>query len=138
MSSKETKSDRNTDIRKHFENKLSVYEALREEAVFIANSIVKDQSIKIHQIESRVKDFKSLTRKMETGSYDSIDEINDIVGIRIVCLFKSDLEKIRGLFDSCFDIIEIDDKIESSQDSFGYMSIHFICKMKSNLLSYLL
>jgi putative GTP pyrophosphokinase len=50
-----------------------------------------------------------------------------------VCLFISDIRRIGKLIEEAFDVVEQDDKINGGEvTSFGYMSFHFIVKMKSS------
>jgi ppGpp synthetase/RelA/SpoT-type nucleotidyltranferase len=85
-------------------------EALRQEIAFILSETVSANFIKIHAIESRVKEYDSLCKKLEDQSSGSRPDINDVVGARVVCLFKSDLARIGSLIDEHFDVIEKDDK----------------------------
>lgn len=50
--------------------------------------------------------------------------------MRIICLFRSDLERIDNIIKNSFKVIGVDDKVNSSHDSFGYMSVHYTCMMK--------
>jgi hypothetical protein len=45
-----------------YDEKFPVFEALREEVSFILSDSLVNESIKIHEIESRVKSFESLSR----------------------------------------------------------------------------
>ncbi len=50
----------------------------------------------IDHIDARIKEPKSIIRKMEKKKYDKtylnlIEKINDIAGIRIVCTLKDDI-----------------------------------------------
>lgn len=47
-----------------------------------------------------------------------------------MCLFREDLGKIAALIDKHFEIIEVDDKINKTSDTFGYMSVHYLCRIK--------
>ncbi|WP_280141930.1 GTP pyrophosphokinase [Methylobacterium aquaticum] len=80
-------------------------------------------------MSSRVKELVSLVAKAQNkGVIDPFAAIKDIAGARIVCLFRSDLSKIEDIINSKFSVIERDDKITDG-DGFGYMSIHYICKI---------
>ncbi|AMK22418.1 MULTISPECIES: GTP pyrophosphokinase [unclassified Sphingobium] len=109
---------------------LPAFSALKDEANFIISHALGKSGIKIHAVEHRIKTYDSLRNKISSGGHESIDEILDAVGLRIVCLFKSDLPNVCEIISSEFDVISFDDKVDSSTDSFGYMSIHFICEMK--------
>jgi hypothetical protein len=58
------------------------------------------------------------------------DEITDLVGARVVALFLSDLKLYDQIIRSTFDVIDFDDKVAAaSDDTFGYMSVHYICRL---------
>ena len=57
--------------------------------------------------------------------------MEDICGLRIICYYPSDLDKISKLLSSEFDILESTDKADLLEpDRFGYRSIHFIVSIK--------
>ncbi|MRN54885.1 GTP pyrophosphokinase [Paenibacillus monticola] len=118
-----------------FEIKRPLYESLCEEALFIIKGSLTRESIKVNKIESRIKEYDSFAEKIERKEILSpFEEINDILGLRIVCLFLSDIPKIHKIINSAFTILEEDNKIDGSNvESFGYMSLHIIVKMKDNL-----
>jgi ppGpp synthetase/RelA/SpoT-type nucleotidyltranferase len=107
--------------------------ALAQEVHFILDHALSEAGIKIHAIEYRVKEFDSIARKFESKSDGEDTEINDLVGARVICLFKSDLERIDEVIRSEFTVDNVDDKIVSSSDTFGYMSVHYISKLKSGV-----
>jgi ppGpp synthetase/RelA/SpoT-type nucleotidyltranferase len=64
---------------------------------------------------------------------EPFEKIRDIVGIRVICLFLSDIERIGQIIRSSFTVLDEDDKIEGAEvSSFGYMSMHFIVTMKGS------
>jgi putative GTP pyrophosphokinase len=108
-----------------------VYEALKQEAVFILQDRIASRSIKIHTIESRVKELESLLDKCaRKRCNEPFEEFADIAAVRVICLFRSDLDRLKQLARDNFEVIEIDDKIETGQDPLSYQSIHIICKMR--------
>ena len=59
-------------------------------------------------------------------------EINDIVGIRVICLYRDDVAKIKDVVRETFEVISDEDKIESKEsDRFGYLSAHVIAKLST-------
>jgi len=53
------------------------------------------------------------------------------VGLRVVCLFLSDIERVAKVVKESFEVLEEDNKIEGREiSSFGYMSFHFTVQMK--------
>lgn len=115
-----------------YESLLYKLNCLKEEALYILNNEILKSKIKINKIESRVKSLDSLLGKVERKKIKhSILEISDIVGIRLVCLFLSDISTIKDIINCKFDVLEEDDKINGqAQNEFGYMSYHYIVKMK--------
>ena len=109
-------------------------ESLRQEVVFILDSIEIETGIKTHAVESRVKSYNSLVGKMSLPDHQKISDVIDMVGCRVICLFKSDLDRIVEFIRSRFEIVSLDNKIEESTDSFGYMSIHCVCVMKTEYI----
>lgn len=70
-----------------------------------------------------------MTKKILEKQYLSFEEVTDLSGVRVVCLFRSDLQKIRDIIEAEFEVIEIDTKSFDDPDAFGYMSIHFDCRL---------
>lgn len=89
----------------------------------------------IEHIKVRIKEPKSILKKVYLRGIDlnveSIREnINDIVGIRIVCTFKSDIYKIAQILQDSEDmkVLQIKDYIKHPKES-GYQSYHMIVNM---------
>ena len=86
----------------------------------------------IDHIDTRIKDPKSIIKKMEKKKYDKtylnlIEKINDIAGIRIVCTLKDDIFFIRDLVKQIPDIHVLKEKdyVTNPKES-GYSSYHMI------------
>ncbi|HDL01318.1 MAG TPA: hypothetical protein ENH23_03700, partial [candidate division Zixibacteria bacterium] len=94
-------------------------------------SIAKKR-IKIHSVTNRIKEVDSLLDKMRRKKIpDPFDEIHDLVGFRVVCLFLSDLDELKNLFKAEFDVFDEDDKIKDEElNIFGYMSVHLKARLK--------
>jgi ppGpp synthetase/RelA/SpoT-type nucleotidyltranferase len=93
---------------------------------------------RVHKIESRVKSIESLRLKIQNkAKYTSIYDITDLIGFRIIAFYPSDINNIADIITSEFDIDPINSIDKSSilaSNSFGYASIHYIAKFKSNRL----
>ncbi|MBZ9990030.1 RelA/SpoT domain-containing protein [Mesorhizobium sp. BH1-1-5] len=112
-----------------------VFEALRAEIVFILEDRIAANSIKIHTIESRVKELTSLLGKCARKSTnDPFSDFFDIAAARVICLFRSDLEQLKKIVSDNFHVISIDDKIEEGGDPLNYLSVHMACKMKPEFI----
>lgn len=126
----ETKIDKQK-IAETYNNLTHVFKAIGDEAEFILKDKINETGIKIHLIESRVKTLTSIFDKAHRKELiDPLTELNDITGVRVVCLFRSDIERITKLIREHFHVVNIDDKVNSEADTFGYMSVHCVVRIK--------
>jgi putative GTP pyrophosphokinase len=122
------------ELKKSFERELETFRELETEGKFILERSLRDNRIPIHSLTSRVKGADSFVEKAQKLSFkDPLREMQDIVGLRVVCLFLSDLARVTKAIRDSFDVVREDDKIEGTEvTSFGYMSVHFIVRMKGS------
>ncbi|MFI7068516.1 GTP pyrophosphokinase family protein [Kribbella sp. NPDC050124] len=125
--------DKVAQLRDRYGAEKTAYDRLCGEAIFSMKSELSGAGIKFHSVTGRVKDLEGFLEKIERKNYDDpFVQTQDLVGIRIVCLFLSDIQKIETIVANMFDVISKDDHIESGPvDSFGYMSVHYVCKLGS-------
>lgn len=111
-----------------------LYEQLAEEVKHSVESVLRAANVKVHGVFARAKSVDSFLEKLERKQYaDPVNDTPDLAGVRVVCLFLSDLEKIVSVLEGHFQILAKEDKVkESDVDQFGYMSIHFECALGSN------
>lgn len=89
-------------------------------------------------IESRVKSFASIEEKLQRKSKDitSVSELSDFVGIRIIVLFKSDIERVCQLIKDTLTVTESENVAERLEaDQFGYQSTHYTVKLPDEWLA---
>lgn len=130
------------ELTKHFNAKIPLFEQLREESLYALSQAIKAAQIKYHSFASRVKELDSFLEKVrsrepkeaadaQTIDWNPLELIHDIVGLRVVCLYLSDLNRIAAVIRDTFDVLSEDNKIEGADvSSFGYMSVHFVARMK--------
>ncbi len=89
-------------------------------------------------IEYRVKEIDSIIDKIERSESktSSLKDITDLIGLRIILLFRRDVEKVCDVISKQFDVIEKDDKLTIiSESQFGYSSVHFLVTVPASWLS---
>jgi GTP pyrophosphokinase len=121
-------------VKREFASRGTVYQQLEEEATFILRSEITRRAIKTHSVTSRVKTLDSFLDKVRRKECnDPFTEIHDVVGLRVICLFLSDVPKLGDLIRDCFLVVEEDNKVEDyDASSFGYLSVHFVARMKEH------
>ena len=93
----------------------------------------------IDHIDTRIKEPKSIIKKMEKKKYEKtyinlIERINDIAGMRIICTLKDDIFFIKDLIKQMPDIHVIKEKdyVTNPKES-GYSSYHIIVEVPVRL-----
>ena len=100
--------------------------------------------IDIAKIEGRVKDRDECLRKFsrkyraaleESGApYEIRPYITDLIGVRVVCLYEDELEKVAQSVQSHFDVSDVTDKVsalEGTEASFGYKGLHLDLRLNA-------
>jgi len=114
-------------IQQEYTAKLPCFEELSNIVSLKLSEIVPNS---IHSIKFRVKDFTSFYEKISRKGYDNpFVQCTDIVGSRVILLFKSQIDELLAKIDGEFKILEQVRKHENV-DTFSYGSIHLICKLK--------
>ena len=111
-------------------------ENLAKESYDIMLNALNEQGIYVTGIEHRVKTEKSLIGKLELkgAKYKSIDDITDLVGLRVITFYTDEVDKVAAIAKRVFDIDwkeSVDKRKLHQLDSFGYNSLHYICRLKT-------
>lgn len=122
-------------LMQQYRDLLPTLEKLAKDANDILSNALKEAGIYVTAIECRVKSEKSLIGKVELkgGKYKTIDDITDLVGLRVITFYTDEVDKVAALAKRVFDIDwkESVDKRKHQLDSFGYNSLHYICRLKT-------
>ncbi len=120
---------------------LEEYRLKSEEFSILAGIVTKtlskccrDNDIVVTAVSSRVKTEKSLAEKLERKShkYKSIYDVTDIVGARVILFYSDEVDKISAFVEKIFDVDwenSVDKRKLKRDDSFGYMSLHYVCRL---------
>ena len=106
---------------------MEIYEQLKK--------VLDAACIVVASIEYRVKSEQSLAGKLELkgAKYASLKDITDIVGLRVITFYSDDVDKVASAVDRLFSVDwanSVDKRKLHEIDSFGYMSLHYICSME--------
>ena len=121
-----------------YRDRLPILDKMREVVLGILQRTLKENNMVVTAIEGRVKTEKSLAGKLELkgNKYHTIDDITDIVGVRIITFFSDEVDQIAALVERMFEIDwnnSVDKRKMLEIDRFGYMSLHYICRIPKTL-----
>lgn len=127
----------NKKITQQFKDLTTKYEKLGLNLTQALELLLKEMNIPYLSISYRIKESDSFIGKIERKNYlKPFEEIEDICGVRIICYYQSDVEKIKNVIFKELDVIDDENKEENLEfDQFGYRSMHFIVKIKKNWLN---
>lgn len=119
------------DNRPVFEKMLTIVRSKLEESI-------RECGLYIAAVEARIKAEDSLAGKLEKKGYKygSLSDITDILGLRIITFYTDEVDKVAALVDRLFDVDwenSVDKRKMHKLDSFGYQSLHYVCRIPASL-----
>lgn len=124
----------NESILAEYRQNHSIYEQLECRASELLECELKQSGIMVFQLSHRLKTEESLRGKLEKkgDKYESALDLTDLLGIRIVCYFADDVDRIAGIIEGLF-VVDRENSIDKRRvleaDQFGYLSLHYICRL---------
>lgn len=127
------------ELLQQYRNRLPVFERLERLAFIHLNNALDSQGICVNSIEHRIKAEKSLIGKLELkgAKYHSLDDVTDILGIRIITYYTDDVDKVAAIVKGTFDVDwqeSVDKRRLHTLNSFGYNSLHYICRLPKSVI----
>ena len=113
---------------------------MKDVVLDILRNDIADKGLMVTGTEARIKTEESLAGKLERkgGKYASLSEITDLLGARVITFYSDDVDKIAAMVENLFDIDwdnSVDKRKMHELDSFGYNSLHYICRIPESLYS---
>jgi ppGpp synthetase/RelA/SpoT-type nucleotidyltranferase len=127
------------ELLKQYDEQLPIYEQMEKLAYDCLRHTLRKQGIYVTSIEHRIKERKSLQGKLELkgGKYTTINDVTDIVGLRVITFYSDDVDKVAAIVKRTFDIDwekSVDKRKLHQMDSFGYNSLHYICNLPKTVI----
>ena len=113
-----------------------LYEALQGDALRLIEGLIEGAGIKIHHLTSRLKTPGSLAEKLrrKSGRYAALDDVTDLVGLRIISYFEQDVAAVARALEAVF-VVDWDNSVDKSMvhdpDRFGYLGVHYVVRLAS-------
>jgi len=121
-----------------YKENLESYETIKNVTLDTLQKLIAKDGMMVNAVEGRVKTEKSLIGKLELkgDKYSCIDDITDIVGCRVITFYPSEVDKIAAFLEKYFSIDwenSVDKRKLMDPDRFGYMSLHYVCRIPKKL-----
>ena len=120
-------------ILEEYRQQRPVFEKMQETIPAQVRALLEETGIIVASVESRIKEGQSLAGKLalKGAKYDSLADITDIFGMRIITFYTDDVDKVASAVDRLFEV-DWDNSVDKRKlhevDSFGYLSLHYICR----------
>ena len=122
------------ELLEQYKSLLPVYTQMADVIPKRLSEFFAEAGIIVAAVEHRVKAEQSLAGKLQLkgGKYKDIFDITDLVGIRVITFYIDDVDKVASVLERLFEIDwenSIDKRKAHEIDSFGYLSLHYICRI---------
>ena len=121
-------------ILEEYRDALPDLERMRLQVLDTLREALERNGLVVAAIETRIKTEESLAGKLalKGGKYATLSDITDILGARIVTFYTDDVDRIASIAEQLFEIDwnnSVDKRRLHQLDSFGYNSLHYICRL---------
>lgn len=117
-----------------YREQLPVFERMQAEVTRLLRDALDRSGLVVTALETRIKTEESLAGKLalKGQKYQTLSDITDILGARVITLYTDDVDRIAAMAEQIFEIDwknSVDKRVLHQLDSFGYNSLHYICKV---------
>ncbi len=128
-------------ILEEYRDTLPELESMRVQVLDTLREALERNGLVVTAIETRIKTEESLAGKLalKGAKYATLSDITDILGARIVTFYTDDVDRIASIAEQLFEIDwnnSVDKRRLHQLDSFGYNSLHYICRIPGHDLRF--
>ena len=121
-------------IMDEYREALPTLEAMQKEVLSMLREALERNGLLVTAIESRIKTPERLPGKLalKGAKYTTLSDITDVLGARIITYYTDDVDRIAAMAEQLFEIDwtnSVDKRLLHQLDSFGYNSLHYICRL---------
>ena len=123
------------DFIESYKKDIGLYKEFVDEVIYtIQEESTVTGGLKYADLKGRVKTIESVQEKIERNNIlKPNEEIFDLAGTRIVCLFEEEKEEFANMIERVFDVIWKDNKKQKlGSNQMGYQSLHYSIKFGKN------
>lgn len=121
------------DFESYYTSNRARFESLSSIARGLIENLLRQKSVEFLSLEARPKSLSSCIQKIERKSYrDPINQITDIVGVRIILYFEHQIPIVSNFIREMFCIDNensFDQNNKLGSDRIGYRSNHLVCHL---------
>jgi len=137
-------------FREFYNDSSMLLDEARQGVIALVSALINDHpEISVSKIEGRVKDreecIAKFIRKYRSGleasatPYEIKTHISDLIGVRVVCLYESDIDRVLDEIKKEFEVLSVTNKtaeIEGTDATFGYKGMHVDIKLNGPRASF--
>lgn len=120
------------EIVREFSKQRRLYEDFERKISELIQELLRGAGIVVHSVSSRTKKSDSLSDKLKLKPANSLVEITDLVGVRVITHFPEDVDAAGSVIEGALKIDtnnSVDKRKLLDPDRFGYLSLHYVVSL---------